>query len=657
MRAGTSVYGDRQQWVLGSIPAEGCAVAVAATVVSVFDDRIVLDAGAKALTKDRADWLTGYGAIAGYPDARDRAPERLPRRRRGAGRRARGRSSARSSRSSRTTSARSWTSSTGSWSSTPTDRSRSGRSTRAAGAAEAVAPATGLVVEPMTDADADAVIAIYAQGIASGNATLETAVPDWSHWHTSHRRDCRFVARLDGAVVGWTAIGRYSHARGLRRRGLGERLRRGGGSRPGRGPGAPRRPDPGGRGGRRLDADGRRPRGERGEPRAPRTRRVPPGRDPGADRPRRGRPLARRRPARAPELDAPEAERRWRGPNSRSERFAAPAPVRMGDRGHTGRDGSRGRGGSRPRGAGPSGRPRGVRRPGAPGQRTRSTRSPTGSSATRGSPRTRCRTPSSWPGAGCRTCGMPSGSRPGSTGSSSTPATTRPSGPGTGRRTSGCCRSTDRRPRRDRRRRRLATSWNAPSGGSRSSSGRSSSCTTTSGCPWSRSPRCSSIPAGTARSRLHYATQGLRAALIGDAEPVLQKGRLGMTDDRSLERAARSWLESGPTEAPDRAVDAALLRIQTTRQDRVTPVPWRLPKMDWLWLVCSPVSRPSSSSPSTGLVLLRPAGAWWARRRSEPQPRPQRRRQRGSSTAPTVAPSPSATVTPPVAACGLVTSP
>ncbi|HEX2756482.1 MAG TPA: GNAT family N-acetyltransferase, partial [Candidatus Limnocylindrales bacterium] len=34
--------------------------------------------------------------------------------------------------------------------------------------------------------------------------------PDWAHWHTSHRRDCRFVARLDGRVVGWTALGRYS---------------------------------------------------------------------------------------------------------------------------------------------------------------------------------------------------------------------------------------------------------------------------------------------------------------------------------------------------------------------------------------------------------------------------------------------------------------
>jgi D-serine deaminase-like pyridoxal phosphate-dependent protein len=68
MRAGTSVYGDRQQWALGSIPAEGCAVAIASTVVSVFDDRIVLDAGAKTLTKDRAPWLAGHGAIVGYPE-------------------------------------------------------------------------------------------------------------------------------------------------------------------------------------------------------------------------------------------------------------------------------------------------------------------------------------------------------------------------------------------------------------------------------------------------------------------------------------------------------------------------------------------------------------------------------------------------------------
>ena len=52
-----------------------------------------------------------------------------------------------------------------------------------------------------------------------------------------------------------------------------------------------------------------------------------------------------------------------------------------------------------------------------------------------------------------------------------------------------------------------------------------------------------------------------------------------MTDDRSLERAARSWLESGPTQAPDRAVEAALLRIESTSQERDLRVPWRLPIM------------------------------------------------------------------------------
>jgi Tol biopolymer transport system component len=52
-----------------------------------------------------------------------------------------------------------------------------------------------------------------------------------------------------------------------------------------------------------------------------------------------------------------------------------------------------------------------------------------------------------------------------------------------------------------------------------------------------------------------------------------------MTDDRSLERAARSWIESGPTRAPDRAVEAALLLVDTTPQERDLRIPWRLPTM------------------------------------------------------------------------------
>ena len=52
-----------------------------------------------------------------------------------------------------------------------------------------------------------------------------------------------------------------------------------------------------------------------------------------------------------------------------------------------------------------------------------------------------------------------------------------------------------------------------------------------------------------------------------------------MTDDRSLERAARSWLETGPTQAPDRAVEAALLRIETTPQERDLRIPRRFTVM------------------------------------------------------------------------------
>lgn len=52
-----------------------------------------------------------------------------------------------------------------------------------------------------------------------------------------------------------------------------------------------------------------------------------------------------------------------------------------------------------------------------------------------------------------------------------------------------------------------------------------------------------------------------------------------MTDDRSFERAARSWLEVGPTRAPERALEAAFDQIASTPQERDWHVPWRLPKM------------------------------------------------------------------------------
>ena len=80
----------------------------------------------------------------------------------------------------------------------------------------------------MTAADWPAVRRIYAEGIATGDATLERESPDWNHFDHSHPLDCRLVARdgRDWAVVGWTALGHYSRPQGLQRGRLGERLRR-----------------------------------------------------------------------------------------------------------------------------------------------------------------------------------------------------------------------------------------------------------------------------------------------------------------------------------------------------------------------------------------------------------------------------------------------
>jgi phosphinothricin acetyltransferase len=69
-----------------------------------------------------------------------------------------------------------------------------------------------ITIEPMTVDHWPAVRRIYAEGIATGDATLEREAPDWSHFDHSHPPDCRLVARDEagGAIVGWTALGGYS---------------------------------------------------------------------------------------------------------------------------------------------------------------------------------------------------------------------------------------------------------------------------------------------------------------------------------------------------------------------------------------------------------------------------------------------------------------
>ena len=68
VRPGTYLIGDRMQVHLGATPPDDVAICVAATVVSAaIDGQIVINAGAKTLTKDMAPYMNGYGCIPAYP--------------------------------------------------------------------------------------------------------------------------------------------------------------------------------------------------------------------------------------------------------------------------------------------------------------------------------------------------------------------------------------------------------------------------------------------------------------------------------------------------------------------------------------------------------------------------------------------------------------
>jgi len=61
-------------------------------------------------------------------------------------------------------------------------------------------------IRPLLPADWPAIRDIFAQGIATGQATFETEPPVWEDWDNSHRADCRLIAELNGIVAGWAAL-------------------------------------------------------------------------------------------------------------------------------------------------------------------------------------------------------------------------------------------------------------------------------------------------------------------------------------------------------------------------------------------------------------------------------------------------------------------
>lgn len=64
-----------------------------------------------------------------------------------------------------------------------------------------------MLIRPMTEADADTVLAIYQAGIDTGDATFETAAPGWAEFDRSRLPEHRLVA-VDGTgrLLGWAAL-------------------------------------------------------------------------------------------------------------------------------------------------------------------------------------------------------------------------------------------------------------------------------------------------------------------------------------------------------------------------------------------------------------------------------------------------------------------
>ena len=62
------------------------------------------------------------------------------------------------------------------------------------------------VIDLLLPSDWPQVVAIYQQGLATGQATFETVVPTWEEWDATHPPHCRLGARLHDLLIGWAAL-------------------------------------------------------------------------------------------------------------------------------------------------------------------------------------------------------------------------------------------------------------------------------------------------------------------------------------------------------------------------------------------------------------------------------------------------------------------
>ncbi len=69
------------------------------------------------------------------------------------------------------------------------------------------------VIDRMETGEWEQVRSVYLEGILTGQATFETEAPDWERWDSSHRPECRLVARRGEALAGWAALSLVSGRR------------------------------------------------------------------------------------------------------------------------------------------------------------------------------------------------------------------------------------------------------------------------------------------------------------------------------------------------------------------------------------------------------------------------------------------------------------
>lgn len=61
-------------------------------------------------------------------------------------------------------------------------------------------------IEQLTEKHWPEVSAIYASGLATGNANFSSGVPGWEEWDKAHLKNCRLVMTDNGKVMGWAAL-------------------------------------------------------------------------------------------------------------------------------------------------------------------------------------------------------------------------------------------------------------------------------------------------------------------------------------------------------------------------------------------------------------------------------------------------------------------